>query len=69
MQHPNSIIDFRSEKECLLDISLASSEKLLSTFWEVLGQKILSFMENHIFYVSVSKKAHAFLTGIETYTL
>ena len=69
MQHPNIIIDFKREKECLLNTSLTSREKLLSTFWEVLGQKILSFMENHIFYVSVSKKAHTFLSGIEIYTV
>jgi len=69
MQHPNIIIDFKREKECLLNISLASREKLLRIFWEVLGQKILSIMENHIFYVSVSTKADKFLSGIEIYTL
>jgi hypothetical protein len=25
--------DFKTEKECILDISLASSERLLGTFW------------------------------------
>ena len=68
MQHPNIISDFKREKECLLNISLASRAKLLSTFWEVVGQDILSFMENHIFYVSVSTKTHTFLSGIETAT-
>jgi hypothetical protein len=42
---------------------------IISLKGKVLGQKILTFMENHIFYVSVSTKALTFLSGIETYTL
>jgi ABC-type xylose transport system permease subunit len=31
---------------------------------KVLGQNILSFMENHIFYISVSTQPQALVSGI-----